>query len=416
MRSEFRPSIVNETDSTSLSVDGLIPDMVVEPERPSDVAEFLADAATDGLAVAPFGGATSLALGNLPERLDIGLSTGRLRGVIDYEPTDLTLSVAAGSRLADVQAVLAEHGQTLPIEVPHPERATIGGLIATALAGPRRYGAGTLRDLLIGISAAHPSGTVTKAGGMVVKNVTGFDLMRLYLGSLGTLGVVVSANFKVLPLPRFESTVLAHYRTLSDALAGARRIRVSRVQPVALEVAALPDDSWLLATRVEGREATVRLLTAEAGALVKADVEVREGRESTEWWRSCVADQEIGAGRDEALLRCTCQPSETEMMVTRALAAAHDISLKTVMISPGLGALLVRTRFPAGEAVPRFSDFREALLAAADHVVVLAADPPLKRDLDVWGRTPETIDVMRAIKQEFDPHRVLNPGRFAGHL
>ncbi|MEA2598117.1 MAG: glycolate oxidase binding subunit, partial [Thermomicrobiales bacterium] len=226
----------NQTDFTLTTVDGYTPIRIVEPERPSDVAEVLADAAAEGLAVTPIGGGTSLGLGNVPERLDIGLSTNRLRGIIDYEPADLTLSVAAGSPFADVQAVLAEHGQTLPIEVPHPDRATIGGLIATALAGPRRYGAGTLRDLLIGVSAAHPSGTVTKAGGMVVKNVTGFDLMRLYLGSLGTLGVLVSANFKVLPLPRFEATLLVTYSALAPALDAANRIRVGRVQPVSLEV------------------------------------------------------------------------------------------------------------------------------------------------------------------------------------
>ena len=233
------------TDLLSLNVDGLTPSKFAEPDRPRDVADVLAEAAAHGDAVAPIGGATSLGLGNIPERLDVGLSTSLLRGIIDYQPTDLTLSVAAGSSFADVQAVLAEHGQWLPIEVPYPERATIGGLVATAIAGPRRYGSGSLRDLLIGISAAHPSGTVTKAGGLVVKNVTGFDLMRLYLGSLGTLGIVVSANFKVLPLPRHEATLHAIYPDLSPALDAANRLRTSRVQPVSLEVARADTDSWL---------------------------------------------------------------------------------------------------------------------------------------------------------------------------
>jgi glycolate oxidase FAD binding subunit len=405
------------TDPTTLTVDGFIPGRVVEPDRPSAVAEILAAAAESGDAVAPIGGATSLSLGNLPERLDVALSTSRLRGIIDYEPTDLTLSVAAGSPLADVQAVLAEHGQTLPIEVPHPERATIGGLIATAIAGPRRYGSGSLRDLLIGISAAHPSGTVTKAGGLVVKNVTGFDLMRLYLGSLGTLGIVVSANFKVLPLPRFEATLHATFPALSPALDAATRLRMSRVQPVSLEVARKDADSWLLAARIEGREATVRLLTTEARDTVAADSSVLEDLLSSEWWRSYVTDQEIAAATGEALIRCTSKPSATAATVSEVLnAVTEDISLETVTISPGLGALTLRAGIASEDPVASFARFRERLLGIADHVVVLAADPILKRDLDVWGRTPETIDVMRAIKQEFDPHRVLNPGRFAGHL
>jgi glycolate oxidase FAD binding subunit len=399
------------------SVDGLVPSKVFEPDRPNGVAEILAGATADGDAVAPIGGATSLALGNLPERLDIGLSTTRLRGVIHYEPTDLTLSVAAGSPFADVQAVLAEHGHTLPLEVPHPERATIGGLIATALAGPRRYGAGSLRDLLIGVSAAHPSGTVTKAGGLVVKNVTGFDLMRLYLGSLGTLGVVVSANFKVIPLPRFEATLHATFAALPPALDAANRLRTNRVQPVSLEIVRAGTDSWLLAVRIEGREATVRLLAAEARASVAADSSVLEGRESAGWWRAYVAEQELAVAPNEALIRCTSRPSATAALVTGVLASlAKDISLKSITVSPGLGSLLVRVVLPAAEAVPAFTRFRERLLVVADHVVVLAADPVLKRGIDVWGQTPDTIEVMRAIKLEFDPHRVLNPGRFAGHL
>ncbi|MEA2582534.1 MAG: glycolate oxidase binding subunit [Thermomicrobiales bacterium] len=407
----------NQTDFTLTTVDGYTPIRIVEPERPSDVAEVLADAAAEGLAVTPIGGGTSLGLGNVPERLDIGLSTNRLRGIIDYEPADLTLSVAAGSPFADVQAVLAEHGQTLPIEVPHPDRATIGGLIATALAGPRRYGAGTLRDLLIGVSAAHPSGTVTKAGGMVVKNVTGFDLMRLYLGSLGTLGVLVSANFKVLPLPRFEATLLVTYSALAPALDAANRIRVGRVQPVSLEVAQAGSDSWLLSARIEGREATVRLLAAEARELAAGDATLLEARESAIWWSSYVADQEISVGPSEALIRCTSQPSATSSLVSGALFAATDgILLKRAMASPGLGALLLRVGLPAVEPKSTLRRFRDALLAVADHVVIMAAEPDLKHEVDVWGRTPETIDVMRSIKQEFDPHRVLNPGRFAGFL
>ena len=397
-----------------MTVDGIAPARIVEPERPEDVAEILAEADAHGSAVTPFGGATSLGLGNLPDRLDLGLSTAKLRGVIDYEPTDLTLSVAAGSRLADVQAVLAEHGQTLPIEVPLTERATIGGLIATALAGPRRYGAGSLRDLLIGISAAHPSGTVTKAGGLVVKNVTGFDLMRLYVGSLGTLGVIVSANFKVVPLPRFEATVIATYGELPAAFRAAQRLRLSRVQPVALEIARAEEREWRLASRIEGREATIRLLASEAKAILESDATMLEARESADWWRSYVADQAIAAGAGEALVRSGVQPSASEVMVTALLGACtEDISLNHLMISPGLGSLVARV----GVAdAPAFHRFLDALSEASQHVVVLAADPELKRDIDVWGRAPETIDVMRAIKHQFDPNRVLNPGRFAGRL
>ncbi len=184
------------------AIDGVTVGETVVPQSAEEIAAILADASQLEKAVIPVGGGTSLALGNPPRAADFALSTRALSGVIDYEPTDLVLSVGAGARFGDVQAVLGEHGQRLPLDPAGGDDATIGGLIATARWGPLRHSAGTLRDLLIGISVAHPSGTVTKAGGMVVKNVTGYDMPRLYHGSLGTLGVITSANFKVLPRPR----------------------------------------------------------------------------------------------------------------------------------------------------------------------------------------------------------------------
>jgi glycolate oxidase FAD binding subunit len=177
-------------------IDGHPLKSVHRPTSPQDVGDILRDADNLKKPLVPVGGGSSLALGNLPDALDAALDMSAINRVLHFEPADLTLSVEAGARFADVQATLAERGQTLPIEIPDADRATIGGLIATALAGPRRLGSGTLRDLLIGISVAYPSGIVAKAGGLVVKNVTGFDMMRLHHGALGTLGVIVTANFK----------------------------------------------------------------------------------------------------------------------------------------------------------------------------------------------------------------------------
>ena len=230
-----RPLPLAKSDVRTVSIDGVAVSEVLVPGDAQETAEALAEAATSGRAVSPVGGGTALNLGNPPERVDCVLATERLAGIIDYEPTDLVMSVGAGARFGDVQAVLAEHGQRLPLDPPGGADATIGGLIATARWGPLRYSAGTLRDLLIGISVAHSSGTVSKAGGMVVKNVSGYDMPRLYLGSLGTLGVVVSANFKVLPRPRVEATVVATYDEPTKAFAMATALRDGREPVAALE-------------------------------------------------------------------------------------------------------------------------------------------------------------------------------------
>src|SRR5215207_8192824 len=258
-----------KSECRTVSIDGVVASDVVVPAGPQETAAFLAEAANLGRAVTPVGGGTALNLGNPPERVDSVLSTERLAGIIDYEPTDLVLSVGAGARFGDVQAVLAEHGQRLPLDPPGGADATIGGLIATGRWGPLRYSAGTLRDLLIGISVAHPSGTVSKAG-----------------------GVVVSANFKVLPRPRAETTVIAAYDEPAKAFTTANGLRNAREPVAALEVAFL-EGEWRLAARIEGRDETVAAVTGRIGALAGGEVTRLEGPESGSWWASYVAEQQV---------------------------------------------------------------------------------------------------------------------------
>ncbi len=400
------------------TIDGVTPDRVVAPEDAQEVADILAEAADRSLAVAPIGGGTALGLGNVPERIDLALSTERLNSVIDYEPMDLVLSIGAGARFRDAQAILAEHGQGIPVEAPLDENATIGGLIATALAGPRRLGSGTLRDLLIGISVAHPSGTVTKAGGMVVKNVTGFDLTRLYLGSLGTLGVIVSANFKVLPKPRAEQTLLFTVPDIERGAGAASAIRASSIQPVALELTQVGAD-WRLAVRIEGRDATVATTADRILGLVNLESERLSGPESTSWWRTYV-DAQAPVVRDprEIVVRCGVRPRGTIELLQKALNTIDGYSLKPgyVAASLGLGSLIMRLESEEPITGSHLAGLQLDLYEIADTVTILAADPEAKRSIDVWGRSPATLDVMQTLKDQFDPARVLNPGRFAGRI
>jgi glycolate oxidase FAD binding subunit len=384
----------------------------LEPDSADEVARLLADAAGRGQAIAPVGGGTKLAIGNAPARIDAALSTAKLNRVLHYEPTDMTLSVEAGIRFADLQRVLAEKGQTLPIEVPDAEDATIGGLIATAIAGPRRYGSGTLRDLLIGITCAYPSGIVAKAGGLVVKNVTGFDLMRLHLGALGTLGVIVSANFKVLPLARTEATLITDPGTLTRALAAADASKSGRVRPVAIEVFAA-DGAWRAAVRIEGRPETVNhgVASLEVQGVWPQHL---QGEESAHWWRGYVERQSLLTG-SEIAIRCGAEPKAGAALaetIARILDR-HDISPELMAVSPRLGTVHLGM---AGIEPDSFPRLHSALADAASAVTVLRAPAQLKSQLDVWGKTPKTVDVMRALKSEFDPHNVLNPGRFVDRL
>lgn len=397
-----------------MGVDGLPFADVVSPVSSTELAKFLNEANSDGRAVTPVGGGTKLALGNIPTHVDLAISTEHLDRVLHYEPTDMTLSVEAGARFADVQARLAERGQTLPLDVADGDRATIGGLIATAFAGPRRFGSGTLRDLLIGISVAYPDGSIGKAGGMVVKNVTGFDLMRLHLGALGTLGIVLSANFKVLPEARSEATLLSEPSSLTDALTIAAGARGGRHRPIALEVFS-DGDGWQCAARLEGRPQTVALGTAilrDTGSWSRSLAD----EESRDWWRSYGSSLSI-ADDSSILIRCAAAPKASDgLFAAVETALTRQEMLRSLRRgSPGIGSLNIRI---AGDGVSAESltHLQASLLATSDTVTVLSAPPSLKRGIDVWGHTPTTISVMRALKAEFDPKSTLNPGRFVDRI
>lgn len=397
-------------------IDGQRLARIERPDTAAQLAEILAAAAIDGSGVAPVGGGSMLGLGNVSTSLDFAVSTKSFNRILMYEPTDLTLSVEAGATLAEVQATLGEHGQWLPIDAPNPERATIGGLIATAFSGPRKLGSETFRDLLIGISVAHPSGTVTKAGGLVVKNVTGFDMMRIYLGSLGTLGVVVSANFKTLPRPRIERTLFTKTAGLEAALEFSSRVLQSRIRPVALEIVQQDDSNWLVAARIEGRPGAVEILTGDAITLAgDRTIEQLDGEASAAWWQEYVNQEPVGEHSTGSAIRSHCRPRAVGTLAVEAFNVQTKLSNARMRVSPGLGD--VRIVVPDGALVQEsYLSVRNALQRFADNRLLISGDQSLKQGIDIWGESPATIDVMNALKEQFDPSRVLNPGRFAGFI
>ncbi len=411
------PSNGHHPVTDTLTIDGYSASDVQTPGDAFECALMLAEASSLGRAVTPVGGGTALDLGNLPERVDLMISTAGLSGIIDYEPTDLVLSVGAGARFGDVQAVLAEHGQRLPLDPPGGPDATIGGLIATARSGPLRYSAGTLRDLLIGISVAHPSGTVTKAGGMVVKNVSGYDMPRLYLGSLGTLGIITSANFKVLPRPRAEATILTRHETADAAFAFASRLHVAREPMAALEVVQREGD-WSVAVRIEGRDQTVEMVRQRISAEAPSDFSSLDSEASATWWADFVSLYRPQDPKTSVLVRCGVRPKDTATLALGIIAAMANagVTVPYLAASPGTGGVLAELSFGANGSAQTMAEAQSLLLELADAATIVAAPPPWKRGIDIWGRLPDGFDVMESLRQQFDPSRTINPGRFAGFL
>ncbi|CAN5622418.1 FAD-binding oxidoreductase [soil metagenome] len=397
------------------AVDGVPIERIERPPTIEALSSTLADANEREQVVVPVGGGTLLALGNLLKSSPIAVSTRAINRVLAYEPADLTLSVEAGATLAEINQRLGEQGQWLPIEAPFPERSTIGGLIATAFAGPRRLGSETIRDLIVGISVAHANGTVTKAGGTVVKNVTGFDMMRLYHGALGTLGGIVSANFKVLPRPRTERTLLASYADLDQALSASRAILQSRARPVALDIVSRNGaESWTLAARFEGRAGTVSVMETEATSFLSgAQSDVVIDAESASWWQTELNRWNEPSSR-AIRVRLTSRPRLVDALAKNVLAHFEISPPRAVSIAPGLGR--VDFEFDLDISGEDRDELFRLLYQGADNVSVSLSPSEFKQGIDVWGREPETIDVMRSLKEEFDPSHILNRGRFAGFI
>ena len=408
-------------DAAPFAVAGRAPACAVAPGTVEELAAAVAACAAARVPVVPWGGGTKQRWGRPPAAEQfVVVQTGRLRGALVYEPDDLTISVAAGTTLAELDALLAANGQMLPLDAPEPARATVGGVLATAVDGPRRLAYGTARDLLIGVGVVEATGRVSKAGGMVVKNVSGFDMMKLYLGSLGTLAIIVSANFKLLPRARAAGSLSCRFRAPEPALALAEQIAASQLTPAAVEY----HEGWAeagappvaLEVRAEGLPAAVerhlRDLEAMARAAGAAEVEAlpAAGPElEARWARHGDLAQTSAVADDELVARLSCLPGDLAAAVARArdLAAGHGLGLRVAARALG-GVAYLRAQGPD----EGLRAWHAGLLAGPAELAVLAARPALAAELPVWGRPPANLELMRRIKAEFDPENLLNPGRY----
>ncbi|MCU0491177.1 MAG: FAD-binding oxidoreductase [Chloroflexaceae bacterium] len=410
------------TACAPFSVGGVAPALVVAPDSIAELAQVLAAAHAAQALVVPWGGGTKQRMGGRLAQAATPLlvvRTQRLSRIVEYEPADLTISVEAGISMAGLAATLAEHNQMLPVDVALPAHATLGGVLATAADGPRRLGYGTMRDLLIGIQVVEATGRVSKAGGMVVKNVSGFDMMKLYLGSFGSLAIIASANFKLIPRPRAAATVLCSFPTLEAAFGLADAIQQSQLNPVAVEfLSGLNEtaaDACQLAVLAEGLPAAVERHVRDVSQMAEkvGAVEVQTLRfddHAAFWQRINDLPQVAELAPGEMVLRLTCLPAEMGSTLANAASLASRGGLKLLTDARALsGVAYLRL---AGSGWQPLQDYYNALVARWPNLAVLAAPADAPASLAGWGRDPAGLALMQQIKREFDPQGRLNPGRF----
>jgi glycolate oxidase FAD binding subunit len=419
-----RENVLTGDPATEFSIAGRSPQIALFPDSLDALCEVMAAADAGEVAVAPWGGGTQIGIGRAPTRLDAVVVTRRLNRLVDYQPDDMTVTVEAGMTVADLQATLGKRGQFLPLDPPLAARATIGGTVAANASGPWRCAHGSARDWLIGVRVVAPDGRIVKGGGRVVKNVAGYDLCKLYTGSLGTLGVLAELTFKVMPRP--EATGMSAVPLLVEQVEPLlASIMDSDLAPSALELFSAGADpsgtaaegGAALLARFDGPREAVDWQLAELEAMAaRVELAVHPLALTTDLWEQ-VRDW---AGGDWAWLAVAAGTSSTVAALVEAGTRAGDVAGVPVEIAAraATGAVYLAVRGPLTPEIAR--ELTERLRGDATglggSLVVLKAAPELREGLDVWGAMGPELRLMQGIKAQLDPKGIMNPGRFVGGI
>jgi glycolate dehydrogenase FAD-binding subunit len=394
------------------AVDGVPAALVARPGSTEETAEVLRAAAAHGLTVVPRGRGTKMSWGRPPERVDLIVDMSRMSAVVDHAAGDLIVHTQAGTLLADVQQTVGSAGQRLSLDEAVPG-SSIGGTLATNMSGPGRVVVGTARDLLLGVTVVRADGVIAKAGGRVVKNVAGYDLGKLVIGSFGTLAVITEAVFRLHPVPATQRYITVPFGTAGDAARQVHAVVHAQVVPSAVEVEWRPDGAGTVGVLLGGTPAGVAARVASTLQLLGSGAEAADQPPAGWGVLPWLDAPDGGTG-----LKLTCALSGLEPVLDAARRAAADAGVPLTLRGSGgtgvlYGALPADTPVDAvGTVVART---RAACTEHGGALVVLEAPPAVQAAVDTWGPVP-AIDLMRRVKDQFDPERRLAPGRFVGGI
>ena len=415
-------------------VEGRTPEAAVFPGSIEEVAAVMALASQVGSPVTPWGGGTAASVGMPASRVGLVMGLSRLGRLLDHEPGDLTATVEAGMTIEAFQTALASRGQWLSLDPADASRATVGGVLATNACGPRRHLYGTARDLLIGVTVVTAEGSVVKGGGKVVKNVAGYDLPKLFIGSYGTLGVIVEATVKLRPLPEQEELVGVRFDRLKDAGAAVRAVAASDLIPNAVELLdsaaaggaglafGAPPAGGVLVVGFDGVREQVDWQRAElarlTGPLGGRDVRVLD---AAVWARLAPAAR-VSFPSTAAVMALAVLPSQVAETMERGAGIARALGLASAWAAHA-GVGVVRGAV-ASEPVPKdpsalaavLAEWRDMARAGGGHANLEWAPLAVKSQVPVWDDPGAAGRIMERIKAQLDPRNTLNPGRFVAGI
>jgi len=420
------------------------PKVIVSPGTIEEVSKIVAYANQERLAIIPMGNGTKMGMGGIPKKMDIILLTRRLNSIKDCDSDNLTLSVESGITMNEVQKSLAKEGKGyfLPLDSPFTNKATLGGIVATNSSGPKRLLYGTAKDLIIGARAVFPNGDIVVSGGKTVKNVSGYDMCKLLIGSLGTLGIICEITFKLLPLPEREATLLVPFTGLERAINFAFAMTHSQLIPASVEilnamavekikypVSMPPNGNYLVAIGLEGITEGVERQISEMSTIGKKhgalEIMTLDSEKHQAFW---IAFRDF---RQELIkhypnlisLKSNFLISKSGEMLGIYEKIARESGVDCAFICHcGNGILYSyilaekNLRSNAQSFVELIGKLTSEAVEKEGNLVVEYSPLSIKKRVDVWGQPRSDYRIMRRLKEEIDPTEILNPGRFVGGI
>ena len=433
--------IADPRELSAYAVDGVIPKGAARPGTAQEITELVKFAAAENLAVIPTGARTKLAIGMPPARYDLAIDATRLDRVISHDPGDLTLSVEPAIPLSRLAQILAEHNQFLPLDVPFFERATVAGTLASGVDSPLRQLYGTPRDFVLGMEFVTGEGALAKSGGRVVKNVTGYDLHKLMLGAIGSLGIITRINFKTFPLPSATATFIASFSNMQAAAGFDSQVHKSPLRCQAIEIlspsalalltknaSSLADtaamNSFAVAARIAGNESVLARCERDLRNLAEISVgsllgffRLDTSREQHFW----AAIREFPAARQShpaaVLFKVSCLRSDLAAFFDETSALAHQHSLKISHMFRGCGICycwLESSEDQPSSLTTACQEFFQRGANSVRNASIVLCPLELKRQLNIWGHPREDFPLMQQLKRAFDPRNLFAPDRFVG--
>lgn len=425
-----KPNVISNTaDLNRCKVDGVTPKYVVTPGSETEISEIIKLCNLESLAISAFGSMTKKSIGNIPKRLDIALSTLKLNKLTNHQPDDMIVTTEPGLSLKKLQNILKTKEQFLPIDPPHVNKgATIGGIISTNDSGPRRVRYGTARELLIGIKAVRSDGKIIKGGSKVVKNVAGYDLPKLFVGSIGTLGILTETTFRVFPVPEASETIILGIPKLESISNTVKLLIKSNFVFSRFEITNpslankiipeckidLPNENYLISINIENVEKAVRDQADNISQLISKKIKavsITEKKLEDSFWYNIREFPWKLIRSKRIVLKAGVLITDIAKILHRIETLEKKFEIDIYCSSRITNGIFIISFKESNDSTDIVNDLRNFIAELGGSLVILEASSVLKSVIDVWNIDPSTKKLMKKLKLQFDPKEILNPGK-----